>query len=391
MRVRPVRTGLLLLTACVAGWPVSAQCPDGQENRTVFGQRQTPSRTFTASGSLPVGSQQDRMRYFRLELRREPDSTANGLLIVKDDDLRVVDVLRLADLPVGSSVWSRRGVGNRASLRFAVPPGETPRVTVVRTIAMPVTADGPTYYSLQIEGLAAYRPVYPSSEHPPGSSARARLLADSVGFVQASHVGGEQSWCCSAVAVGADLILTNWHCGGDASMLPDDYWDEDVCSQTLIDMSWDGDGTSREFQCERVVADRRLDLALLRVKPVGEAQPLVPVEFAAGDSPVDHVDLVHHPACKAKQVTENCAILALGPDAASLATEFTHDCDAEQGSSGAPLFAAGGNRPLLVGLHHAGFRRDPADCAPLDRVNRGVRLPELRQFIADAQARLVQP
>ena len=370
-----------------------AQCPDGQDERTIFGRRQNPESSFSApaGGSLRIGSEVDAVRYFRLELRREPGGTSDGLLIVKDNDLRVVDVFRFSDLAVGGSVWTRRGTGNQATLRFEVNPGAAAKVTVAHTIGMPAEAMGNTYYSLQTEGVERFHPIYPLPNETDQASPRAKRLADSVGFIQVGHGVGEETWCCSAVAVGTDLLLTNWHCGGTDSMPTADYWGQDVCSQTLIDMSWDGDAVSREYQCVRAEVDQQLDLALLRVRGIDGSQALVPVDLASGDTTTGVVDLIHHPACKSKQETAACRILAMGPNASAQSTEFTHDCDSEQGSSGGGLFKQSADKLVLIGLHHAGFRREVGTCKALDRVNRGVRLNAVRDFLATARAKLDQP
>jgi S1-C subfamily serine protease len=150
-------------------------------------------------------------------------------------------------------------------------------------------------------------------------------------------------------------------------------------------MSWDGDLESREYQCEKVATDRAKDLALLRVRPIEGADPLVPAHLATADTPTGAVELVHHPQCKRKQATEGCHVLAVGATASSQTTEFTHDCDSEGGSSGAPLFDQQG---VMVGLHHAGFARDAQTCKPIDKVNRGVRLDEVRAFVASARQKV---
>jgi hypothetical protein len=382
MQLKALVCLLFALGAARAG----AQCTEGREARTIFGRRSNPEKLVKRDQTVSVGTQQDRIRYFRLELRREASSTDQGVLVVKDDNLRVVDVFRLSDLPIASPVWTRRGTGNQATLRFVVPDGQTPAVTVVRTIGMPFEADPThTYYSLQVEGHEQYHDVYPASDGTASGSPLAKRVADSVGFLQASYEGGEQTWCCSAVAVDTDLLLTNWHCGGDASMQFERFWDDDVCRQTLIDMSWDGDRESREYQCTRVAKDRALDLALIRVRGIDGAEPLVPIRLADTEPSSGIVGLLHHPQCKRKQVTESCQIRTLGPNESAQATEFTHDCDSEGGSSGAPVFDQSGR---LVGLHHAGFRREETTCKALDKVNRGIRLAELKAFITKARAEL---
>jgi V8-like Glu-specific endopeptidase len=63
------------------------------------------------------------------------------------------------------------------------------------------------------------------------------------------------------------------------------------------------------------------------------------------------------------------------------ATEFTHDCDSERGSSGSPVFNDAGQ---LVGLHHLGFDIDPQTCEQKDRENKAVRVDAI---LADIKAK----
>jgi hypothetical protein len=376
------------LAAVVPSGAHAAECPDGRAPRTTFGRRSEPDKLLTADKTVSIGSQAQKIRYFRLQIEREPGTTDQGVVVVKDDDLRVVDVFALKGLTPGTPVWTRRGAGNEATFRFVVPKGATIGVRLLRSLGMPAEADPDhTYYSLQVEGVEGYHPVYPKPGEV-GATALAKRVADSVGFVHGSYEGGQQTWCCSAVAVDVDLLLTNWHCGGDAGMEAERYWSKDVCRQTIVDMSWDGDAESREYQCQRVVADPTLDLALLRVVPIDRAEPLVPLPMADADTETGAANLLHHPVCKAKQATESCHIEALGPTAPAQAIEFTHDCDSEGGSSGGPVFDDAGR---MIGLHHAGFLRDPTTCNPLDKVNRGIRLATVKAFLTTARAALAQP
>jgi hypothetical protein len=50
-------------------------------------------------------------------------------------------------------------------------------------------------------------------------------------------------------------------------------------------------------------------------------------------------------------------------------TDFTHNCDTEGGSSGAPIFTEQG---ALVGIHHLGF--DKLSDGTCDKKNKGVHI-----------------
>ena len=97
---------------------------------------------------------------------------------------------------------------------------------------MPDRAKNP-YYSIQTAGQPRYQDLFSS---PSGAT---RVLGDAVGMVMASH--GQVSWCCSGVVVGENLLLTNWHCGAPGGVADSDVWSDEVCADTLVDLSWDGD------------------------------------------------------------------------------------------------------------------------------------------------------
>jgi Trypsin-like peptidase domain len=200
-----------------------------------------------------------------------------------------------------------------------------------------------------------------------------------------------------------DLLLTNWHCGGHPKLHPLLYWNQGICDSMLVDLAWDWDVTkpneanrhpaSRQFNCFKVVAsDRRLDYALVRVRPVvgvgGSVGEPIGAHIESTPPAKDHdVFLVHHAKCSPKLLSKKCYVVAAqyhawtDDGAATVAgtelPDLTHDCDSEPGASGAPLFNWDGR---LVGLHHVGFDRN-AHCEPLDHVNKAVRIEEILKHI----------
>ena len=88
-----------------------------------------------------------------------------------------------------------------------------------------------------------------------------------------------------------------------------------------------------------------------------------------------------------KQITLHCALQGWpvkGWTSTAPAVDFTHDCDSEGGSSGAPVFDAAGR---IVGLHHYGHNVDPATCRDTDAVNKAVRIDQIIDFLKTNRAR----
>jgi hypothetical protein len=191
-----------------------------------------------------------------------------------------------------------------------------------------------------------------------------------------------------------DLILTNWHCGGSVGMDDNDYWNSDVCANTVVDLGWAaGRATgqvdlgwaagraARQYYCVAVVAqDKSLDYALLRLAPMigpgGSSGEPVAVRTNTELPVQDGIFLVHHARCKPKLLSAPCRILSreypVWPDGQDKAG-FTHDCDTDPGASGAPIFDLSGR---LIGLHHFGFKRDK-QCNKLDHENKAVKIKEI--------------
>jgi hypothetical protein len=203
--------------------------------------------------------------------------------------------------------------------------------------------------------------------------------------------GRKGSWCCSGVMLSSDVMLTNWHCGGsrELDMGDDEYWRSDVCENTIVDLGWVKGALSRQYSCAKVLAhNRRLDIALIRLRPVvGVGGGIgTPVRAKMSESPVasdQDIFVVHHAKCAEKLVSDRCRVRAAsypgwkddGGSGAQL--DFSHDCNTEQGASGAPVFDLNGK---LVGLHHLGVKRGP-HCNRLDDVNKAVSIREVHRFL----------
>lgn len=187
-------------------------------------------------------------------------------------------------------------------------------------------------------------------------------MANAVAMLRAVH--GDMPITCSGVLIDRDRFMTNQHC---VRNLAD-------CETTTV---WFGHQRlangrlardDEQIECIGIDKgpDRDLDFAVIRLARAASARwPAIPpanlrlCADGASEACVDgrRLAIIHHPAGSPKMVTlRDCTVVApAGPSA------FTHSCDTDRGSSGAPVFAAG---TLLVGLHHQGHELDKCkDCA----------------------------
>ena len=320
------------------------------------------------SGNLNEQNFEDeagKVRYFRALLAVRAPAQARWHLTIRDAALRPLEVFSSSQKLDKSSIWTRRIYG-QGTTSFDLQADAGVEVEVRQVILMPESAERP-YYSLPKPGVYRFVPLEKAETGR-------RRLGDAVGMVMASWSG--ISWCCSGVVVAEDRLLTNWHCGApDSSFGDPNYWNQSICDNTIIDMSWDGDGNDREFVCRKVIEkDKQKDYAILEIAPRNGRDTLRPVPVR--DAPVqakENVIIVHHPACRPKQMSLSCNVVKPSYPgwAGQGSTDFTHDCDTEAGSSGAPVFDLQGR---LVGLHHLPFSKQSGVC---DKVNKGVRIGEI--------------
>jgi hypothetical protein len=329
--------------------------------------------------SLPHDPQKP-ARYMRAHLQLQDGAGGDWYLTVRDAQHRALEVLTPADFQGSARRWTGRIPGN--VVRFDLRPRDgsaataRARLVVGEYIAMPASA-ARAYYSLQVENQPSYRALFPEEGQVAEPSSALRVLGDSVAFVMGSR--GQVSWCCSGVVVADDLLLTNWHCGGPPQGPPALQWNDDVCKDLLLDLSWDGDALSREFGCREVVAqDRERDYALLRIAPLGAGGRARPAGLRQTPPAANEaLTVIHHPVCLPKRISDGCFVLqpAYRAWVGALAdTDFTHKCDTESGSSGGAVLDGQG---LLVGLHHKGFADSDDLEAQQGRFNTAVRLDRI--------------
>jgi hypothetical protein len=362
----------------VVSFPAGAeQCRDGIVPRTELGRRHALPMTLTSAAPvrrLSHPDQNDKAAYVRPLLELVEDAPGEDwYVVVRDAALHPIQTLGAAEFRAARRRWTARVPGTLASVHLTARPGSPVRIKVIEYLAMPAAAERP-YYSVRTPGSPTWVKLYE------GGADDARPLGDAVGMLMSAF--GQSVWCCSGVLVAPDLLLTNWHCGGDegTGMSPAGFWTDDVCRSTLVDFSWDDDRTSREYLCKEVVVrSRPLDYALLRVAPVSDLGAIPPARLAAAAPGRDEpLYVIHHPQCLPKRVSD-CKLVHPERDgwfaedgAPPAKVDFTHRCDTEGGSSGAPIFAGG----KLVGLHHLGYRVDDA-CKPVDDLNKAVAVQHI--------------
>jgi hypothetical protein len=395
---------VLVLLTCLIMQNAEAQICKGPETLTEFGTWISPNIELSATNRsvhFPVDSGGGNIESVRLLFRiiAAGDPNEPWSLVIRDRDYRPLASLTEKDFVneyglIAGTQWTGRlpGAIFRVELTARTLVHRV-RILISDGIALPSNAGGDVrFFSVQTDGNPDWTSLYSN----PGLVAK--RSGDAVGMIYTGKeivsAGVRRAWCCSGVLVAPDLLLTNWHCGG----VPDGgrFWDPITCGNTLIDFSWDGGKTSRQFGCVDVVAqDDALDYAILRIRPVvgeggrteGFAYPKIssaPVRAAAD------LYIVHHANCSPKLLSTNCSVgsvdfrswLANSPtvkvDGIPGNPEITHTCDTEPGASGAPVFDLLGR---LIALHHLGFSRD-GQCKPLDRVNKAV---EIRHVLTHLQ------
>ena len=125
-----------------------------------------------------------------------------------------------------------------------------------------------------------------------------------------------------------------------------------------------------------------MDIAVLRLKALDADGPPLPVHIRKAPVSNDILTIVHHPACEGKRInSKSCFVRDANCQGwqNSNKVDFTHRCDTEPGSSGAPIFDRDG---LLVGLHHRGFEKNQDGVCVKD--NKAVKMSEILKVLQKA-------
>jgi trypsin-like peptidase len=327
----------------------------------------------------------------RLLIEIAPGTTKEWNVVIRDSDFRGLVTMGPHDFPAGgpSSRWTGVVKTNRVILDLVAPTGSDIRVTAADGIAYPANSTGRLF--------SIVNPAHPWQElYVENGVTLPKRAGDVVGMLVGAYktpsVRG--SWCCSGVMISADVMLTNWHCGGspDLKMKDEDYWSGQVCTNTVVDLGWAKGAPGRKYRCETVLeSNKPLDFALLRLGNV-----LGP-ETAAGEPnharmsvnrlhKGDNIFVVHHSQCMEKLVSGNCQVQStsfpgwLEPPAppGSTGPDFSHNCNTESGASGSPIFDESG---LVIGLHHVGAGAHEGTCKVSNGENKAVRITEIMHFL----------
>ncbi|MGL3605049.1 trypsin-like serine peptidase [Rhizobium sp. G187] len=323
----------------------------------------------------------DAPRYYRLRIRVNNPDHQEWAIAVRSPVGQILTAFDQSQTNCESEAgcWTRRLTSRLPVVQFSTA-SETVRAEVIDGLYMP-SQPAKTFYS-PMQG-SRDELVTALGFNSREEKAAMQSLSDNLGMFIGSGPradGTHANWCCSGVRLTADLFMTNWHCGAAPRMVDEAYWQTERCHQAIVDLSWDGDDEGREYACRAVeFADKDLDVAILRLSPLADGPTLVrpltsPRLTTRAVTAGEKVLVLHHPACAPKSVTRECSVLKpgigtwtaprnQGTPSPNQATEFTHNCTTENGSSGGPVFSA---EAELVGLHHLGvspMRLEPGNFA----------------------------
>jgi hypothetical protein len=202
-----------------------------------------------------------------------------------------------------------------------------------------------------------------------------RNLPDSIGLLA---VG------CTVTHIGDGLVLTAGHCIPQEQELSDECLAKKHPKMTIRWNYRSGTTQFSESTCLKLIK-RELstahDFALLKVDNPPQAS--VRVELNQRPKAGQQMTLFAHPRKRALEWSQYCTLSVLPnefmPDltAKDRKSLFAHQCDTEQGSSGAPLFDTDSLK--MIGVHHGGVEPwNTATWIPASAISRAIKLARQR-------------
>ena len=347
-RPQVIVAGLLVAALLSLPQRAPAECELGESS---IGQTGIWNSNLRELGSEPIVLRHDFAQSWRVRIELRGADSCAGRVLIRDSSWRLLKAVELTE----SSAWSRQIPGATIVLNVEGCFTESGvKVVSLSRIAYSSDADLRSY------SISGSKPNWVSLHDEAGKESpvprRVRRLGDYVGVLWGFHQDSLLSWTCSGTMVGERYFLTNWHCGGPASMPSRQFWES--TDSIFVDTSWDGDGLSREFAVTRKLGGNpELDYAVLELRPIFGVAPKA-LFLSADASVTDRLRVIHHPAGETKKYSGRLAgrpgdcRAKPGPQGSANDPRFLyHDCDTEGGSSGAPVFNL---KNQIVALHHCG-------------------------------------
>jgi V8-like Glu-specific endopeptidase len=197
-----------------------------------------------------------------------------------------------------------------------------------------------------------------------------RELPDGVGLLA---VG------CTVTHIGGGLVLTAGHCVPQEKPFPDGCLSTTYPKMTIRWNYRSGTSTYAESACLKIInteLSKAHDFALLQV----DTPPLYAVKVELNERPPAgrQITVFAHPRKRPLEWSQLCTLAVLPTDfmpelnAQNRKSLFAHQCDTEQGSSGAPIFDTVSLK--MIGIHHGGIEPwNTATWIPATAVSRAVR------------------